>query len=74
MTFFFVEAATASWVPWNPPLIFSILSRPVKALAVRMANMVASVPELRKRTLSNPGTRWQSSFASLNWLSVGVEY
>ena len=44
------------------------------ALAVLRANIVDSVPEFKNLTLSNPGTRSHSSFASLYWPLVGVEY
>ena len=42
----------ASSCPWYPPSNFRIMSRPVAALASRIADMVASVPEFTKRTIS----------------------
>ena len=44
------ENITVSWWPWYEPSIFRTLSRPVAARAMRMASIVASVPELAKRT------------------------
>ena len=43
--------STVSWVPWKAPSNLAIFDRPVKARAARRAFMVASVPELVKRTL-----------------------
>ena len=42
----------------------AMLGRPVNARASRMANIVASVPELQNRTASRLGTRSQSRVAS----------
>ena len=47
---------TASCAPWNPPFIFTTPNLPVYPRAVRMACMVASVPELARRTMSAEGT------------------
>ena len=46
---------TASWAPWNPPFILTIPFLPVNALAVRIACMVASVPEQERRTICADG-------------------
>ena len=46
---------TQSCVPWKAPSNFAIFGRPVKARARRTAFIVASVPELVKRTLSHRG-------------------
>src|SRR5207253_7915658 len=54
-----------SWVPWYPPSMRAILGRAVNARASRMANIVASVPELQNRTASRLGTRSHRSVASL---------
>jgi len=42
----------------------AILGRPVKARARRIANIVASVPELQNRTASRLGTRSHKRVAS----------
>ena len=42
-----------------------IALRPVKARAVRSAYIVASVPELAKRSWSRPKRRWKRSAASV---------
>ena len=47
----------------------AIFGRPVKARASRIANIVASVPELQKRTASTLGTRSHRMVAS--WTSAG---
>ena len=49
-----------------------ILLRPVNALARRKALIVASVPELTKRTISIEGTLSVTNFASLFSASVGA--
>ena len=55
------ENITASWWPWYDPSILQTTSRPVAARATRMASMVASVPELAKRSISSPKRRQISS-------------
>lgn len=49
-----------------------ILGRPVKPRANRMALMVASVPELTRRTLSTGLTREMISWASSDSHAVGA--
>ena len=51
---------------------FTIQSRPVYARARRMADMVASVPELTMRTISMEGTSSQTSLASATSAPVGA--
>ena len=50
----------------------AISGRPVKARAPRMANIVASVPELEKRSCSIDGSRPRISSASSTSSSVGA--
>ena len=52
-----VPAITPSWVPWYERSNLATSGRPVNARAARMANIVASVPELVKRSRSIDGTR-----------------
>ena len=65
------ENITVSWCPWYEPSILTMTSRPVAARATRMASMVASVPELAKRTLSSSKRR-QISSASATVVGVGA--
>jgi hypothetical protein len=55
------ENITASWCPWYEPSILATTSRPVAPRASRTASMVASVPELVKRTRSRRKRRQSSS-------------
>ena len=55
------ENMTVSWWPWYEPSILTTVSRPVAARAMRMASIVASVPELAKRTWSRSKRRHSSS-------------
>src|SRR6478752_8764133 len=55
------ENITASWCPWYEPSIFTMCSRPVAARAMRIALIVASVPELQNRTDSARKRRHSSS-------------
>ena len=56
--------------PWKLPWKATIRSRPVYPRARRTAVLVASVPELIKRTCSHDGTR--SLIASASFISRGV--
>ena len=47
--------STASWAPWKPPFIFTMPSLPENPLAVRIACIVASVPEQASLTISAEG-------------------
>ena len=63
---------TPSCVPWYERSNFATRDRPVNARAARMANMVASVPELVNRRRSIEGTRRRISSASSTSVSVGA--
>ena len=65
------ENITGSWWPWYEPSIFTMSSRPVAARATRIALIVASVPELAKRTFSSRKRRHSSS-ANSTMSSVGA--
>ena len=65
------ENITGSWWPWYEPSIFTMSSRPVAARAMRIALIVASVPELAKRTCSSRKRRHSSS-ANSTVSSVGA--
>ena len=65
------ENITVSWWPWYEPSILTTVSRPVAARAMRMASIVASVPELANRTWSSSKRR-QSSSASATVTGVGA--
>ena len=67
-----MPAITRSWVPWYERSNLATSGRPVNARAARIANIVASVPELVKRTRSIEGTRRISSSASSTSVSVGA--
>ena len=58
--------------PWYPPAVLTIRARPVAARASRIADIVASVPELTKRTISIDGTIETIFSASLTSSSVGA--
>ena len=64
----------ASWAPWNPPFIFTMLSLPVKPRATLMACMVASVPELDSLTMSAHGTSFEILSMSFSSVSEGAPY
>ena len=67
-----VPVITPSWVPWYERSNLAMSGRPVNARAARMANIVASVPELVKRSRSTDGTRRRISSASSTSVSVGA--
>ena len=67
-----VPAITPSCVPWYERSNLATSGRPVNARAARMANIVASVPELVKRRRSTDGTRRRISSASSTSISVGA--
>jgi hypothetical protein len=54
------------------PANFTILGRPVKPRATLMAVIVASVPELTRRTRSTDGTRSRMASASSVSRMVGA--
>ena len=66
-----IETITVSWWPWYEPKIFSTVSRPVWARAIRIASIVASEPEFvyrhfgsRNRRASSSATTMPSSVAA----------
>ena len=61
----------SSW-PWYPPSNLRIMSRPVAALASRIADIEASVPEFTKRIISMDGTASTMSLAAVTSISVGA--
>ena len=67
-----VPVMTPSCVPWYDRSNLAMSGRPVNARAARMANIVASVPELVKRRRSIEGTRRRISSASSTSVSVGA--
>ncbi len=61
----------SAW-PWYAPSALMIRFRPVAPRARRMALMVASVPELTKRTISIDGTIFTTRSARRTSSSVGA--
>ncbi len=61
----------SAW-PWYPPSVLTMRLRPVAPRASRTALIVASVPELTKRTISIEGTSFETFSASRTSSSVGA--
>src|SRR5690606_19082173 len=66
-------ASSEPTCPWEHPANFTTLARPVKPRARRIADIVASVPELTSRTFS-AGVRATISSASSTSPGVGAPY
>ena len=73
-----IDTITVSWWPWYDPSILTTWSLPLAARARRMASIVASLPEFRKRHFgrlkrraSSRATMVASAVGAAKWLPSG---